>query len=129
MTQQCFLIDDDLDDHELFAMALDKVDKNIELCSARDGLEALNKLRESAEYVPKYIFLDINMPRMGGLQCLPELKKLDHLKSAKVIMYSTSADEEMQRKTRQLGADDFLVKASKLSLLVTHLRRIFNTAL
>lgn len=126
MIQKCFLIDDDLDDHELFSMALEEVNKDIELCSARDGLEALKKLRDNTNYLPKYIFLDINMPRMGGLQCLPEIKKLDHLKNAKVIMYSTTAEADIKEKSRQLGADDFLVKAPRLNLLVSHLRRLLN---
>jgi CheY-like chemotaxis protein len=122
----CFLIDDDIDDHELFAMALKKVNQSIELRSAKDGIEGLMKLKENASFVPEFIFLDINMPKMNGLQCLPEIKKLDHLKDAKIIMYSTSSDEDIQRKTRQLGADDFLVKPPKLGTLVNHLNRILE---
>ncbi len=120
----CFLIDDDLDEHELFAMALQKVDEKIELNSARDGIDGLKKLKDNISNVPEFIFLDINMPKMNGLQCLPEIKKIDHLRNAKVIMYSTSSDEDIQATTKQMGADDFLVKAPKLSLLVNHLHQI-----
>ena len=63
---------------------------------------------------------------MNGLQCLPEIKKLPHLKDAKVIMYSTSSDEEIKQTTRKLGADDFIVKPGKISLLVNHLNRIME---
>ena len=123
----CFLIDDDIDDHEIFAMAIQKVDQKIDLRSATDCLEGLKKLQNDASFVPDYIFLDINMPRMNGLQCLPEIKKLPHLKDAKVIMYSTSSDEDIKQTTRKLGADDFIVKPGRISLLVNHLNRIMET--
>jgi len=107
-------------------MALQKVDENIELRSARDGVEGLEKLRENSSYVPEYIFLDINMPKMNGLQCLPEIRKLEHLRDAKVIMYSTSWNEDVQQATKRMGANDFLVKAQKLSFLVSDLNRILE---
>ena len=124
--QTCFVIDDDIDDLEIFAMALQKVDDSIDLRSASDCTVALKELREDVSYVPDFIFLDINMPKMNGLQCLPELKKLPHLKNVKVIMYSTSSNEELKQTTRQLGADDFLVKPGKLGVLVNHLNRILE---
>ncbi len=124
--RSCFLIDDDLDDQELFSMALKRVDKNIELRSARDCIEGLESLKDNITYSPEYIFLDINMPRMNGLQCLPEIKKLEHLKDSKIIMYTTSSSEAVQQTTRKLGADDFLVKPPKLSLLVNDLNRILE---
>ena len=107
-------------------MALQQVDESIDLRSASDCLEGLKELQENISFVPDYIFLDINMPRMNGLQCLPEIKKLPHLRDAKVIMYSTSSDEDIQQTTRQLGADEFLVKPAKLGVLVNHLNRIME---
>ena len=122
----CFLIDDDKDDQEIFAMALQQVDESINLRSAINCLEGLKELRENVSFVPDYIFLDINMPKMNGLQCLPEIKKLPHLRDAKVIMYSTSSDDDIKQTTRQLGADEFLVKPAKLGILVDHLNRILD---
>ncbi|MBL7697476.1 MAG: response regulator [Chitinophagaceae bacterium] len=124
--QTCFVIDDDIDDLEIFAMALQKVDDSINLRSASDCTLALKELKENVSYVPDYIFLDINMPKMNGLQCLPEIKKIPHLKDVKVIMYSTSSNEELKQTTRKLGADDFLVKPGKLGVLVNHLNRILE---
>ena len=122
----CFLIDDDIDDLEIFAMALHEVDENIDLHSAMDCVRGLKELKENKSFIPDYIFLDINMPKMNGLQCLPEIRKMDHLRNVKVIMYSTSSDEEIKRTTRQLGADDFFVKPPRLRLLVNHLHRILE---
>jgi len=107
-------------------MALQQVDESINLRSASNCLEGLKELRENVSFVPDYIFLDINMPKMNGLQCLPEIKKLPHLRNAKVIMYSTSSDDDIKQTTRQLGADEFLVKPAKLGILVDHLNRILD---
>lgn len=122
----CYLIDDDIDDQEIFEMALRKVDASINLRSASDGISGLRELKENVAFVPDYIFLDINMPKMNGLQCLPEIKKLDHLRNSKIIMYSTTSDESVKIATKQLGADDFLVKVPKLSSLVTNLSHILK---
>lgn len=122
----CYLIDDDVDDQEIFEMALRAIDANVEVRLANDCIEGLRILRENKSFVPDFIFLDINMPKMNGLQCLPEIKKLDHLRDSKIVMYSTTSDELVKQATKQLGADDFLVKVPKISSLVSHLSHILK---
>lgn len=121
---ECFLIDDDLDDQELFVMALQEVDKEMACTIANDGIEALQKLKNDASFVPDYIFLDVNMPKMNGLQCLAEIKKLSHLKDVEVIMFSTSSDKNIVQKSKELGATDFQVKPAGLGLLIKKLAGI-----
>lgn len=120
-----FLIDDDIDDQEVFEMALQRIDSNYSFSVAHDGVEGLQKLT-SDDFVPDFIFLDINMPRMDGMQCLPELRKLKHLKQSRIIMYSTTNDDKVRKASQQLGADEFMVKPSKLTLLVNDLMRIIE---
>jgi CheY-like chemotaxis protein len=121
---ECFLIDDDIDDQELFVMALQEVDKDMACIIANDGIEALQKLKSDASFVPDYIFLDVNMPKMNGLQCLAEIKKLSHLKDVEVIMFSTSSDKNIVQKSKELGATDFQVKPAGLGLLIKKLAGI-----
>jgi CheY-like chemotaxis protein len=123
----CFLIEDDLDDQELFELALQKIDENIDLSFANNGAEGLQKLKEDSSFIPDFIFVDINMPKMNGIQCLPEIKKLEHLNKSKIVMYSTTSDESIVSRTKQLGADEFLVKPYKMSLLINNLERILET--
>lgn len=122
-----FLIDDDIDDHEVFEMALHKIDDNFIFSVARDGVEGLQKLKADDDFIPDFIFLDINMPRMDGMQCLPEIKKLRHLQHSRIIMYSTTNDEKVRQASQQLGADEFMVKPARLTLLVNNLLRIIET--
>jgi len=123
----CLLIDDDIDDQELFELALQRIDKGIHVSFANNGAEGLNFLKENTSFTPDFIFLDINMPKMNGMQCLPEIKKLQHLRNSKIIMYSTTSNDVMKRTSKQLGADDFLVKPPKMATLVNNLTLIFET--
>jgi CheY-like chemotaxis protein len=123
-TKECLLIDDDPDDQEIFRMALREVDKSINCVLANDGIDALTILKPPT-FTPDFIFIDINMPRMNGIQCLTEIKKLDHLKGARIIMYSTTAQPKVVELSKELGASDFLVKPVSLDLLTEQLSTIF----
>ena len=122
----CFLIDDDIDDQELFLMALEKVDRNIKCTIANDGIHALEILKGNGNYVPDYIFLDVNMPRMNGLQTLAEIKKIPALRATDVIMFSTSSDRSIIESSKALGASNFQVKPAGLTALVIALSNILQ---
>jgi CheY-like chemotaxis protein len=122
-----FLIDDDLDDQEIFCMAIEEVERNIECKTANDGAEALEKLQTDTSLNPDYIFIDVNMPKMGGLECLRQIKMMNLAENAKVIMYSTSLDAELIETSRNLGADDFIVKPVSLTVLTERLTEVFTS--
>ena len=86
LNKTCFLIDDDVDDQDIFILALEEVDPTIRCELASDGVEALQKIREEKNFRPDYIFLDLNMPRMNGRQCLAEIKQLEFLRNTPVII-------------------------------------------
>jgi CheY-like chemotaxis protein len=125
-TRDCFLIDDDIEDQEVFQLALQKVDQNIGFFVANNGAEGLYKLKQDPSFVPDFIFLDLNMPKMNGIQCLAEMKQLTQLKGVKIIMYSTSSDQAFIEASKLLGAQDFFVKPDKLGLLVNKLSEILE---
>jgi CheY-like chemotaxis protein len=127
MTNSCLLIDDDSDDHDIFALALKKVDRHINCIMVNDGIEGLQLLKGNSSLTPGYIFLDINMPRMNGIECLVELKKLNQLKHTKIIMYSTTEDSNIVKKTHELGAAAFLVKPPSIKALAQALTDIFQS--
>lgn len=78
---------------------------------ARDGVEALELLRgELAGHHPDVILLDINMPRMSGLETLEQLKSDPDLAPIPVIMLTTSAAEEDILRSYQHQAASYVVK-------------------
>jgi CheY-like chemotaxis protein len=124
MVKILFLIDDDQDDRDIFAEAVTKCDPNIELIFAKDGLEALEILG-SGKANPDVIFLDYNMPRMNGLECLKRLKADQHTKNIPTIMYTTSGDREQEKVILLLGADYYMQKTISFDTLCTELTRLF----
>ncbi len=121
----CFLIDDDEDDFEIFKMALHEIDPTITLHYAFSGIEAMKKFHADHHLIPNYIFIDWNMPRMNGRQCLEEIRKTERLQNVPVYIYSTSSDPRAIDEIRKIGACDFIVKPSNISTLVDTLSRIF----
>ncbi len=81
-----FIVDDDTDDQELFIEAVSEVDETIKCLSASDCEIALDLLKNRKMELPDMIFLDLNMPRLNGKQCLAELKKQAHLRDIPVII-------------------------------------------
>lgn len=118
-----FIVDDDSDDVGLFMEAVNKVDPTIECFSAPDGHEALRKL-DAAQEIPDIIFLDLNMPRMNGKQCLAEIKKNEKLSRTSVIVYTTSSYHKDIEDTRNLGASYFFTKPASFKELCNILTRI-----
>lgn len=123
---KCFVIDDDQDDQEIFAMAVSEFSNSIHCYFADDGVKALDKLNRG-DFLPDCIFIDINMPRMNGIECLEQIKKISRLQSVPVCMFSTSADPEIVALSRALGANDFIVKPASISVLSELLSTFINS--
>lgn len=119
-----FLIDDDPDDREIFTIALQDLNPAYNCITAKNGLEAQEKLKNDPAFIPDFIFLDLNMPLMSGQECLVHLKKMQHIEQVPVIIYSTSSNEEDFIRTKQLGASNFLVKPSSITSLLDNIQKI-----
>src|SRR6188768_1302113 len=102
MDLTCFLIDDDEDDHEIFGMALEEVNKNYRCITALNGQDALEKLNADKTLVPDFIFLDLNMPVMSGKQFLQEIHHFPLPHPVPVIIYTTSSFQKDIDETKQL---------------------------
>jgi CheY-like chemotaxis protein len=126
----CFLlVEDDLDDQEIFQMCLKNINQDIICRIANEGEEAINMLRADLNFRPDVIFIDVNMPRMNGIECLNQIKQMDHLKASKVFMYSTTSEKGVLEKTKTLGAEEFIIKPTKTSLLKDKLSAIYSICL
>jgi Response regulator containing CheY-like receiver, AAA-type ATPase, and DNA-binding domains len=123
------LVDDDQDDQLLFKEALSEADNSVFYQSACNGIDALEKLNSGAVVLPQLIFLDVNMPKMNGIDCLKELKKIDYLKDIPVLMYSTSSFSEFKKECFNNGAVDYIVKPDDYGQLCKKLKEILNSDL
>ena len=124
MTEQltCLLVDDDPDDQEIFAMAVEAVNSSVTCHYADDGIKALEMLN-STQFIPDLIFVDLNMPRMNGKQCLAEIKKIDRLVNVPVYIYSTSSHNQIKG-THDVVPTAYITKPSTLPELTQILKGV-----
>ena len=109
------LIEDDELDVISVQRSLNKLDIAYELHTAYNGLGALSLLRGKAGQslmspLPRLILLDINMPKMNGIEFLKILRADDNLKHIKVFIMTTSGEERDRSITQELGISGYLIK-------------------
>ncbi len=112
------LADDDFDDCHFFKEALVALPHITKLTVVHDGDALMNYLSENSERLPHVLFLDINMPRKNGFECLSAIKNDDKLKDLPVIMFSTSGAPDKINILFNNGADVYIRKPSNFAQLV-----------
>lgn len=119
----CFLIDDDADDREMFEKALNDIHPKIEYRTARSSEEGL-KMLDEGEIIPTYIFLDLNMPKMNGWECLREIKKRTHLKHVPVIILSTAQWLNDRHELQKLEIARYITKPNSQAELTKAISKV-----
>jgi len=104
-----------IEDDELDIISVERSLKKLEikyiLHTAYNGLEALNMLRSTTDkLVPDVILLDINMPRMNGIEFLKVLRADEHLKDLKVFIMTTSSEGNDRFAAEELGISGYIIK-------------------
>jgi CheY-like chemotaxis protein len=104
------LADDDTDDCIFFTEALAELKLNTHLTAVHDGEQLMQMLTQEATELPHMLFLDLNMPRKNGFECLSEIKLSGKLKQLPVIIFSTSFEQEVVNRLYTSGAHYFIRK-------------------
>lgn len=120
------LIDDDEDDRSLFCESMKEVDPNINCVTCADCIQALSYLKNEAEVLPHYIFLDLRMPGFSGRKCLEAINAEGRLKHIPVIIYTTSTDEEDAEELRAMGAVHFISKPTNPGEIYYMISQVIN---
>ena len=111
------LADDDKDDCNFFKQALEELSASTELTIVHDGEKLMNYLTDNSTHPPHVLFLDINMPRKDGVECLAEMKQNEKLKDIPVVMFSTSNSWETISTLFKSGVDVYIHKPSDFAQL------------
>ena len=102
--------DDDKDDRIFFKKALDGISIATTLKTFSDGQQLMDYLYQNTEQLPYALFLDINMPRKNGCECLMEIKSNEQLKKIPVILCSTSMGDDYADTLYKNGGHYYLHK-------------------
>jgi CheY-like chemotaxis protein len=109
------LIDDDPDELLFFTKDLEKIGANAVCQWVSNGTKALDILENNP--LPDIIFLDINMPKMNGLDCLKKIRQKKEFDKVPIILYSTFIDDTVEKVARILGASDCVTKPIQIQKL------------
>ena len=123
-----YMIDDDVEDQEIFAETLCEIDASIKCLNFFNGSEALNQLLAKGTVLPDFIFLDLNMPVMNGYEFLKEVKNHKELTDLQMIIYTTSSEPKHKEQAKKLGASSFITKPSEMVELKRALGKIITVA-
>ncbi len=119
------LADDDRDDRDFFKEVVDCLPLAIELTTAKDGVELLDLLSTKKRELPDVLFMDLNMPRKNGFECLAEIKSNAKLRQVPVVIFSTSSEVEKINQLYCNGAHFYICKPTEF----TKLKNVVNQAL
>lgn len=125
--KKCILMmaDDDPDDREFVREAFEQCGFEGEFRYVEDGAELIDYLLHQGAFTsapespaPDLILLDLNMPRVNGLEALDVIKSNEKLRRIPIVALSTSDSADDIEKTYDLGVNSFITKPSSFDQLV-----------
>ncbi|WP_293894281.1 response regulator [Flavobacterium sp.] len=111
------LADDDEDDRVLFTDAFEELKINTKVNTFNDGVELMDYLNSPDAVLPNVLFLDLNMPKKNGIECLYEIKANERFREIAIAIFSTSSSEEHIEETFVQGANIYIKKPSDFATL------------
>jgi CheY-like chemotaxis protein len=121
-------VEDDHAAYLLLELGFDEVGGDFRLYRVANGEEALDFLRQSGSYVnaprPDLVLLNLNMPRMTGVEVLQEIKDDASLHDIRAVVFSSSRLDTDKAKCLALGARSFITKPRDLNEFLKVLRNV-----
>jgi CheY-like chemotaxis protein len=125
MKKHILFIDDDTEELRIFLEAINDIPGEFKCTYAAAPLQAIEMLKY---LTPNFIFVDLNMPQMNGLQFLSIIRTEDNLRHVKTYLYSSRINDEVCKMAAILGATGCIEKSDTLELLTTELQRALLVA-
>jgi two-component system chemotaxis response regulator CheY len=118
--KKVLVVDDSPAVRQQVARAL--LDSGFEVVEAGDGVEGIHQIESDAAI--GMVILDINMPRMNGLEMLDKLKTGERSSKIPVVMLTSEGQRSMIERAKQAGAKGWIVKPFKPELLLGAVRKL-----
>lgn len=119
-----FIEDDEIESMKL-QRTVSKLGKRHSIINARNGEEALEHLKDP-NALPDLILLDLNMPRMDGIEFLSHLKKDESLKYLPTVILTTSRNRADLLECYRIGIAGYVIKPLKYEEYETKLKRVME---
>ncbi len=118
--KKVLVVDDSPTVRQQVARAL--MDSGFEVVEAGDGIEGITRIE--ADDAIAMVILDINMPRMNGLEMLDKIKTTERSSKLPVVMLTSEGQRSMIERAKQAGAKGWIVKPFKPELLLGAVRKL-----
>ena len=122
------LADDDESDRLLFSEAFGELKAKTRIHTVNNGTQLMEYLVKNVADLPDLVFLDLNMPRKNGLECLKEIKSNKKYQDISIAIYSTSASKTDIDETFSNGANVYIKKPSDFGILKQLLTKVVTAA-
>jgi len=119
------LADDDTDDCFFFKEAIEEIPVTVHLTTVNDGEQLMQLISSKEVPLPDAIFIDLNMPRKSGIECLEEIKTLDKFINLPIFIYSTALNREVVDLLYEKGAHYYICKPAEFD----NLKKILSKAI
>ena len=120
------LADDDEDDRQTFSEAIKAAKVRHVFHSVVDGSKLMTYLSDCTSECPDLIFLDLNMPKKDGMECLVEIRANPKYKNTAVVIYSTSSAQNEIDATFLAGANIYITKPNNMETLKTLIAEVVS---
>ena len=114
---EILLVEDNMDDAELTIRALKKKYVLNNLVHVKDGAEVLDFIYCMGKYAgrnpeikPRVILLDLNMPKVSGMEVLTQIKTNEHTKGIPIVVLTSSKEDPDVQRCYKLGVNSYIVK-------------------
>ncbi len=112
-----FLVDDDQDDRFFLRQAIEEAGALVDIVEAENGLELLGLIRKDdripgSQTLAALVLLDMNMPKMNGLETIAAIRADPSIATVPVVMISTSSNPNLIESAYRAGVDNFITKPS-----------------
>lgn len=124
LNSSILIADDDADDRYLIQTAFKEKGFDAQINFVENGVEVLNFLGsikngdQTVKSYPRFILLDLNMPKKDGREVLKEMKENPEFKRIPVIIFTTTKNENEIRRCYELGANTYIVKPVSFDALL-----------
>lgn len=117
LPKKILLVEDNMADVELAKLAFQSISEELEIKHLLDGEELMSYLGDEAPENVALILLDLNMPRMGGIEVLQKLHTDGELKKLPVVVFTSSNHQADIKTCYELGANAYVNKPIDFSEL------------
>lgn len=121
------LADDDESDRLLFLEAFEELNVKTRIHTVNNGIDLMAYLSLNSGALPDFLFLDLNMPRKNGIECLQEIRSNRKFDAMVIAIYSTSATDSDMEETFINDANVYIIKPNEFPLLKQALSKAITT--